>query len=123
MTMSASSFGKRSRQNLAPETELADANNTEQAGLPFQQNSIHDYRASREAEDATTGSSQSEYFDATSGATSTMTPKILDRTSSPGLSSRFLNKRSIFAVDSDDGDTAPVTGAKSIDYPRKKKGS
>ena len=35
--MSASSLGKRPRQNLAPATKLADANNTEQAG-PFNKN-------------------------------------------------------------------------------------
>ena len=117
--MSASSLGKRPRQNLAPATKLADANNTEQAGPSFQQKSDFDYRA---AQDAPTGTS-SEILDATSRATSTMTTQISDTASSRETSGRFPDKRPFFAVDSDDSDTTPVTGAKSTDHPRKKKGS
>ena len=111
---------KRPRRNPAPATKLVDANNTEQAGLPFQQKSIHDYRAAREAHDAPTGTSprDSENPDVASRAALTTT----DRISSPEPFGHIPAKRPISAI-SDDSGTTSDTGAKSTDHPQKRKGS
>jgi hypothetical protein len=89
--MSASSFGKCPHRNPAPPTKLVDANNTEHAGLHFQHKTIYDHRVSREAQDASTGTS-SEILDATSRATSITTTQILDTTFAPELSGHFPDK-------------------------------
>ncbi|KAH9159712.1 hypothetical protein EDB89DRAFT_1915717 [Lactarius sanguifluus] len=122
---------RRLRRNPAPTTKLLDPNNTERAGLPFQQKYISDYRATHGAQDMpTTSATLSETSDATLDTTScTALPtatQLRDNSSrsslEPGPSDRVMDKRPISAVDSsDDNNSAPDSRAKSTSHPPKKK--
>jgi len=111
---------KRPCRNAAPMTKLLDKNNLERPGLlPFQQKSINDYWAAREAQDATTASDNEN---PTVSHATLPTSQILDMTSSPPPTDCANDKRQISEVNiSSDSDSAPASRAEPTDRPPKEK--